>query len=464
MTSKITRKIEIISFSILRSRVHFPKVLGVFRLFYNIIIALVYPVYLILSKKNEKVRSFRRTRLESLDRFYKHFSHEYNRCVIWLHASSVGEFDQALGVLREIKSRNPDQKVVISVFSLSVQRTSHPEADFVFHLPLDFGVTWKRMIPMMKVRTFITMTWDIFPNLLYWLQRSHVPSYLCSGALDHDSYRLKFPGKQLFRSVYDRFSGIGAVDNRNREYFLKILNDKSRVMSTGDSRFDTILYKIKNTKLNSEYEAIFKSIRGKLMILGSTYESCESEIFPHLPDLLRDHPGWKILIFPHHTEEDRLISIEKRAREHGLETVRFSSGKISPDIRVIIVDVMGILALAYKKSELCYVGGGFHHRIHNVGEPAALGNPVLTGPRIETSPVALDLEKLDLLARCKNGAEVIHGAAMLMDDAGSRKQIAQKSTEYIESNAGSSRVFYDTFLVPLLGENQHSSTKSSKGK
>jgi len=48
----------------------------------------------------------------------------------------------------------------------------------------------------------------------------------------------------------------------------------------------------------------------------------------------------------------------------------------------VLVDRVGVLADLYALADVAYVGGGFHSAgLHSVVEPAALGVPVLIGPR-----------------------------------------------------------------------------------
>ena len=58
---------------------------------------------------------------------------------IWMHCASLGEFEQGLPVLQELKITYPTHKIVVSFFSPSgyevKKNTSY--ADAVVYLPLD---------------------------------------------------------------------------------------------------------------------------------------------------------------------------------------------------------------------------------------------------------------------------------------------------------------------------------------
>jgi len=329
-----------------------------FYIIYNLALGIVYPFYLLLSYIWPAAREFRQSRINRSE--YPEIN-PGGVPTIWLHASSVGELDQAIGIARELRKRTRRIRITVSVFSLSVKKLGHPEIDFMFRMPLDSYWVWPRIIDAMKPLAFATMTWDVFPNLLTHLKRRSVPSFLACAALADNSIRLRFPLQSLLRGVYAKLSGVGAVDDENAARFSSLIAPE-KVKITGDSRYDTIFHKIKNTKLEKKDLRAIKR-PGRTWILASTYSVCDAEIFPHMPDLLSRFPDLNILIFPHFVEETRLREVENELDSHGIKHTRSSLG-IG---RVSIVDRLGILALAYRFASFCYVGGAFHHRVHNTG-------------------------------------------------------------------------------------------------
>lgn len=58
---------------------------------------------------------------------------------IWIHAASLGEFEQGRPLIEKIKRERPELKVLLTFFSPSGYevRKNYPEADIVLYLPLD---------------------------------------------------------------------------------------------------------------------------------------------------------------------------------------------------------------------------------------------------------------------------------------------------------------------------------------
>lgn len=462
-------------------------------LFYNLILILLWPIYRLVGLFHPKARRFIRSRYEGY-RMVREYARRHvnapDNGPIWLHGSSVGELDQALAVLREIKVRYPKQRVIVSVFSLSVRLRNLEGADLMFYLPVDFFWNWRTLTRLLKPRAFVTMTWDVFPNLLFHLKRRGISAYLCSAALSEKSWRVRGWARVLQRSTYNRFTGIGAVNEANQHIFRRLLSQRfaDRVQVCGDTRYDTILYKIRNAYPGSDDRRVLghiKQLKGHVWILASTYQADDEQIFPGLPGLLAEHPRYQVLIFPHKIDSERLTQVQKNLSEVGLESELFSRTVLRRPIlarmqsgdseaggndsiatesqsrksgagrpRILIVDRLGVLALAYRYSSFCYVGGGFHHRIHNTAEPAALGRPVITGPRIRTSPIALELAEQGSLLRCASGAQVIEHARAWMENDKERRTLGQRAEEYLKSHEGGASRFLDTFLVDAIRMNR----------
>jgi 3-deoxy-D-manno-octulosonic-acid transferase len=103
----------------------------------------------------------------------------------------------------------------------------------------------------------------------------------------------------------------------------------------------------------------------------------------------------RLVIAPHEPSEEQLESLEVRlaADLDAPAVVRFTEletlvrdGRPVPPWEVCVVDRVGVLAELYAAAALAYVGGGFHGAgLHSVIEPAALGVPVLFGPRWQGS-------------------------------------------------------------------------------
>lgn len=446
---------------------------------YSALLAILYPFYRFLALFPGRLHDFEATRRAGRSTITSFFSVKSSVPTVWLHGSSAGELDQALAVARELRRRG-NVRILITVFSLSVKKLPASDCDAVGYLPLDLPWAWRSL--SCGPDLFATFTWDVFPNLLAALRGRGTRSYLVSAALAEDSWRLRHA--RLVQSFYRHLDGIATVDEINRTRFLQLYPHSDRVKATGDTRYDTIFHKLEQATL-SRYDATRLAACRPLLILASTYLACDEELLPHLSAWMEEHAHMDVWIFPHHVDDHRLQECEEGLRRRGLQAIRYSSlapagkarghgvkapglpapspsqspshggrGKGSAHPRLVLVDRLGLLASWYAKARYCYVGGGFHNRIHNTAEPAALGALTLTGPRIEDSPIALQLEQAGTLFRCRSGAEVFQQLNTLEEDAGRRRSMSAVARRLLRQERGASARFLDAFSLLNASRNR----------
>ena len=73
--------------------------------------------------------------------------------VIWMHCASLGEFEQGLPILEEIKNKFPKYKICISFFSPSGYeiKKNIPLADCVVYLPADTKSNARQFIKLLNI-------------------------------------------------------------------------------------------------------------------------------------------------------------------------------------------------------------------------------------------------------------------------------------------------------------------------
>lgn len=414
---------------------------------YNIIIFLFYPIFYVFSFFNSNIRNFYLSRKEG-EKKIKAFLDKYkDKKKIWLHASSAGELEQALALFFLIKEKVPEVSVLITVYSLSVKNLEDLPSEGKAYMPVD--VFWQWNFLKEDFIFYITFTWDIFPNLLRKLKKCNTKNFLCSAALDKNSWKLKFP--ILFRFLYKNFDGVGVVDEEQYNLFTKLIN-KDKIFISGDTRYEYINYKLKNFKIHKlKKEKLL--LAKEIFILGSTYKQCEKEILPYLKILLETFPNIKVWIFPHKVDQERIEEIKNSLKTLKYNYLLFSDKdfkKKYENFPIVIVDQLGVLAFAYSFSRICYVGGGFHHRVHNTAEPAFCGSIPITGPKIDSSPIALQLNKKKLLFVCKSGKEIIEKVIDFYKDPTTLKLKSTEIKKYMQEQLGASLKFYNIFLKKLL--------------
>ncbi len=404
-------------------------------LMYRILTILLWPLtyvlYLFLPAAREfvRVRNYDRKRLESYP-----FSKEGKK-VIWLHAASVGELDQCKAVAQVFRKKEPETFLLQSVFSDSV-RDSTLEAfpsDIKFRLPLDFPWSYDFIFEKFQPNELILMAWDRWPNLLLAARKRNIPTALASAVINVPR---NFFQRKFYKSVFSLFDKILTSHKSGEEKFKELLGDRIVIKTLGDSRFDSVIQKIESS--SKEFQRPKDYPYKRIFLLASTYKPCEDLLLPLLKEKsLENTSFW---IFPHKTDPQRIRSLISSILTFTTDFSTYSSLPFEKNSsRVILFDVLGILAHAYRAADFAYIGGALHNRVHNVLEPAYFGLPLLSGPKINHAPEAIELKSRGGLFIIQSREEVLK----ILDLNEERKQTIRSSNrEFLETGRGAAERIY----------------------
>lgn len=158
-----------------------------------------------------------------------------NDNVIWVHASSLGEFEQGRPVIEEIRHRYPQSKILLTFFSPSGYeiRRNYGGADCIFYLPLDTQHNAVRFISLIKPAMAIFVKYEFWYHYLNQLQKNHVPVYLISGIFRPGQVFFRWYGK-WFRKMLGYFDHL-FVQNRESLALLQGIS-VNNVTLAGDTR------------------------------------------------------------------------------------------------------------------------------------------------------------------------------------------------------------------------------------
>ena len=108
--------------------------------------------------------------------------------VIWMHCSSLGEFEQGRPVIEGLRSANPGCRVVLTFFSPSgyTAKKDYAGADHVFYLPLDSPRNARRFIDLIRPDLVLWVKYDYWYYFLVELRRRKIPLLLISGVFRPD--------------------------------------------------------------------------------------------------------------------------------------------------------------------------------------------------------------------------------------------------------------------------------------
>ena len=340
---------------------------------------------------------------------------------IWIHVSSLGEFEQGLPVIERLKSDFPKYKLLLTFFSPSgyEPRKNFQLADKVAYMPSDTRRNAERLIKNFNIKAVFFVKYDFWFNYMKVLKKNDIPLYYISALLHPDHYFFKFYSswfrKQLF-NVSHFF-----VQNDETAKLLKSIGIENSTV-TGDTRFDRVFEIAKQSKSFPEIEEF---IAGRQCIIaGSSWPADEKFIIPFskkMPD------NYCLIIAPHDISESHIKQITSQLDNYVL---------YSQHPTVLVINTIGILKQIYKYARFAYVGGGFMSSIHNTQEALVFGCPVVIGPKYHKFVEAVDLVKDGGMFSVNNQQEFDDVFERLMEDDEFYNKASGICQDYIQLSIG----------------------------
>lgn len=358
--------------------------------------------------------------------------------VIWIHASSMGEFEMAKPLIEKIKEDPQFNKneILVTYFSPSGYEMGkdYPLADGVFYLPLDTKKNSAKFLDCVQPKIAIFVKYDFWFNFLNELQTRKIPTlYFSSNFREGQFFFKKAAAWQ--RSIMKKIDTILCI-NKEAEEVLKS-KEFSNTGICGDTRFDKVIQNAERCTPVPLIEQFAKE--GKILILGSSWPIEEGLLAEYLNQFVRD--DLKIIIAPHDIAEDHLTEIESKI-ERGL--TRYS--KLNKDnvttTKIILIDNIGMLSNLYQYGDIAFIGGGFTNALHNILEACAMGNALIYGGNIKKYPEGIDLAKEGGSYSIK-AEDFNQSLNRLLDDEALLKQCQNTCKDFVYKHQGATDIVFD---------------------
>ncbi len=358
---------------------------------------------------------------------------------IWIHASSLGEFEQGRPLIELIRQRQPQARILLSFFSPSGYevRKGYDQVDAVCYLPFDLNHNAKRFIDLVKPKMAIFVKYEFWGNYLNELHRREVPTYIISSIFRPGQVFFR-PWGGMFRKMLHCFDRLFVQNEQSRQLLAGI--GITRVDVAGDTRFDRVAHVRERAR---QFPTIDRFVGNAAftLVMGSSWEPDEDIVIP----FFNAHPGMKLIIAPHEFDNDRLLSIMSRIERR---SVLFSQARADQMAATdcLVIDSFGLLSSLYRYGQAAYVGGGFGNGIHNINEAAVYGIPVIFGPRHEKFQEAHDLTACGGAFCIQNAEEFATQMERLLADPDHLRQAGQKAGQYIQCHLGATQRIYDAIF------------------
>lgn len=358
---------------------------------------------------------------------------------VWVHAASLGEFEQGRPIIEKLRQMKPEYKIVLTFFSPSGYevRKNYEGADVVCYLPIDTSWSANRFLDTVNPSYAIFIKYEFWMNYISGLKRRNIPTYIVSAIFRPTQIFFKWYGA-WYRKVLHCFTHL-FVQNQVSLDLLSSIGVKN-VSLSGDTRFDRVADIAANSK---ELPIVSAFAQGsKVIVAGSSWPKDEDI----LCDYFNNHPEVKMILAPHEIHQahlDSIVSKLKRPYVFYKDTDEAAAAKAD----CLIINCFGLLSSIYKYGKVAYIGGGFGVGIHNTLEAAVYGMPVLFGPNHERFQEAVDMVKRGGAFSIQNADEFNGLMDSLLEENSTLLQSASAQTAgYVNENRGATeRIVNEVF-------------------
>lgn len=345
---------------------------------YNISIFHLELAFKVLSWFNDKIKRGLEGRKKSLEIVKAKIKNEDS--VLWMHAASLGEYEQGLPVLEKLKEKYPNHKVLITFFSPSGYENvvKKNKEDILCYLPFDKKSTISEFVKAVHPEIFFTVKYDFWYHLLDELKKTNAKVFVISALFYENQVYFKPQGKWFVNELKKNVDWIFHQTEKSLSLAQKVGLIKGSV--SGDTRFDRVK-QIKNRDNFVEFISEFKADK-RLLVFGSSWEA-EEKMAQILSQKLEN---FKILIAPHDLKRVQNL---KQIFPSAILYSELKSNYQLPNTNILIIDCIGLLSKLYSYADVAIVGGGFHDKgLHNILEAATFGVPVIFGNQYKKNPEA----------------------------------------------------------------------------
>lgn len=372
---------------------------------------------------------------------------------IWIHVSSVGEFEQARPLIEHLRSEKPNEKIVLTFFSPSGYelRKKYDKVDRVIYLPFPTRRNARRFIEGLQPKMALFVKYEFWPAYLRALHKADIPTYSIS-AIFRPQQTFFRPWGKWYLKLLTYFTHIYVQDEASRRLLAE--HGVHQCSVVGDTRFDRVRDVMAAMDNNdpvriARLRPIREFVEGceRVLIAGSTWPQDEELLAEYMEqkEEMMDR-GVKLILVPHEIHESHMHFIFNRLKGR---MVKYSTiSELKDDVsrqnilrraQVMVIDTIGLLSSIYRFGQVAYIGGGFGVGIHNTIEAAVYGVPVIFGPNYSHFREAKGLIEAGAARSISNYAEL---EAAVDNAFAHHEDIGAKAAMYVQSELGATEKIY----------------------
>lgn len=355
---------------------------------------------------------------------------------IWVHVSSLGEYEQTLPLITKILYENDDVAVLTTFFSPSGYENADIDLPGLYtaYIPWDYPINSRSFLKILSPVAIYIDKYDFWYNFLHQARARDIPLYLINAYFEKNHWIFNVPSGGFF-DIFNLFTHIYTQDYNTVKY---IDTEKHHLVQySGDTRIARVIEIAESSQDFPQISDFVTTYKYKF-IAGSTWPEDEKLLLDFMTGE-RALGSLCLILVPHEVDKPHIERLLELFKDFSPVLYSDMQGE-EQESRVLIVDEIGKLKHLYKYFDYAYIGGGFGAGVHSILEALVYKVPTFYGPRHKRSFHAGKLveEKLSYVV---NNTDELRSA---FAEAYKRKgEIAQGIKAYLSRQENAVEVIYD---------------------
>jgi 3-deoxy-D-manno-octulosonic-acid transferase len=356
--------------------------------------------------------------------------------VIWLHAVSVGETRAAEPLVKALRERWPDHRVLLTHMTPTGRATGEQVfGDSVSRCYLPYDLPWAtaRFLSHFRPELGLLLETELWPNVIHACRVKSIPLYLVNARLSERSARGYWRFAELTRTTLRELAGVAAQSEPDAQRLAAL--GACEVAVCGNLKFDRSP-RPQDLQLGERFRSWFGA--RPVLVAASTREGEEEKLLAAVE--LAAHRELLTVIVPRHPQ--RFDGVARTLAHRSLTYQRRSEERtIAASTAVVLGDSMGELYAYYAACDLAFIGGSLLPLGgQNLLEACAVGKPVIVGPHMFNFEDATQLAiSAGAALQVRDEQELGRVLAELLGDGERRNRMGQAGLELMRLHQGAAQ-------------------------
>jgi len=359
------------------------------------------------------------------------------RKTIWFQTVSVGELLSITPLLKLLKEKHPDERIVLTVTTKTgrkIARENFPDIT-CFFFPLDFYFIVKQAVKFLNPKLIVLVETELWPNLLRISRTKKIPVIIINGRISPRSFSRYRKFRLFTKKVLPFLSEIAMRTEEEAQRIIFLGAEKEKIKIAGSIKFDqafSLSEEMQPDKIREKYGIPENK---KVIVFGSLHPGEESDIVNVCIKLINKYPDILFVIAPRFLNRTNIFKVLAEKRIQYAKRSKLPENK---ELSLWIIDTYGELNNFYSICECAFVGGSLvGWGGQNPIEPAAFKKPVIFGKykwhffeewgKIKSGGGGIEVEDYN---------ELYEKICFLLENPEIAKQLGEKAFHVVSENKG----------------------------